>query len=177
MRQNRSWERPNQAGNSLTSKHGGGMKKCNGWFERKKWLSRHGGTQLRADLNHYQSLKLAAKRAVATAKSHYYQELYDQLDTQDGANNIYCLAKSHHRSTQDINRNWRKLPISNTSGPWLPPFPMHEQELTRYGWSGDRSLGSCAIRKSQITSRQRSIRPSCAQLLSMEPDVGPSNTS
>lgn len=36
------------------------------------------------------------------AKIHHYQELYDQLDTLEGANNIYCLGKSHHCFTQDI---------------------------------------------------------------------------
>ncbi|RXN11360.1 RNA-directed DNA polymerase from mobile element jockey-like protein [Labeo rohita] len=47
-------------------------------------------------------MKLAAKQAVATVKSHHYQELYDQLDMPGGVSNMYRLAKSRHRSAQYI---------------------------------------------------------------------------
>ncbi|ROI46634.1 putative RNA-directed DNA polymerase from transposon X-element [Anabarilius grahami] len=57
-----------------------------------------------ADTNyqHYKLCKSAAKRAVATAKSAHYDQLYADLDTPEGANKIYRLANARHRSTQDI---------------------------------------------------------------------------
>ncbi|XP_049798212.1 uncharacterized protein LOC126227772 [Schistocerca nitens] len=59
-------------------------------------------SRLNTDLQKYGNLKSTAKRAVAAAKDQYYQTLYDQLDTPLGENNMYRLAKSHHRSTEDI---------------------------------------------------------------------------
>ncbi len=39
---------------------------------------------------------------MATAKARHYADLYTQLDTPEGANQIYKLTNSRHRSTLDI---------------------------------------------------------------------------
>jgi Reverse transcriptase (RNA-dependent DNA polymerase)/Endonuclease/Exonuclease/phosphatase family len=64
----------------------------------KKWR------QTLADVDHrqYRNCKSAAKRAVASAKSAHYDQLYAELDTPEGVNKIYRLANARHRSTQDI---------------------------------------------------------------------------
>jgi hypothetical protein len=54
------------------------------------------------DLGRYRMLKSTAKRTVATAKAAHYQDLYDQLDTPNGANKIYKLAHARDRTTQDL---------------------------------------------------------------------------
>ncbi|XP_067141321.1 uncharacterized protein [Centruroides vittatus] len=58
-------------------------------------------TQLETDLDKYKRLKSAAKRAVAVSKSDYYQDIYDQLNTREGENMVYRLARSRQRLTQD----------------------------------------------------------------------------
>ncbi|XP_049796077.1 uncharacterized protein LOC126212706 [Schistocerca nitens] len=58
-------------------------------------------SRLNTDLHKYGNLKSGAKTAVAAAKDQYYQTLHDQIDTPLGEN-MYRLAKSHHRSTEDI---------------------------------------------------------------------------
>jgi hypothetical protein len=39
---------------------------------------------------------------VAAAKAAHYNQLYEGLNTQEGAGAIYRLANARHRSTQDI---------------------------------------------------------------------------
>ena len=59
-------------------------------------------SRIEIDLQRYKTLKKAARRAVAAAKAAHYDQLYEQLDTREGANQVYRLAKTRHRSTQDI---------------------------------------------------------------------------
>lgn len=54
------------------------------------------------DYKRYKNLKAKAKKAVAVAKVAHYDQLYHDLDTPGGANKIYRLANSRHRSTHDI---------------------------------------------------------------------------
>lgn len=55
-----------------------------------------------ADYQRYKILKSAAKRAVAVAKATHYNQLYEDLNTPEGTNDIFRLASARHRSTQDI---------------------------------------------------------------------------
>lgn len=64
----------------------------------KKWRqSRHD-----EDYKRYKILKAKAKKAVA--KAAHYDQLYHDLDIPGGANKIYRLVNSRHRSTQAIVR-------------------------------------------------------------------------
>src|SRR5262249_4778932 len=50
----------------------------------------------------YVAARRAAKKAVAEARADHYQDLYEQLDTEEGEKSIYRLAKARTRAAQDI---------------------------------------------------------------------------
>ncbi|XP_071713049.1 uncharacterized protein [Rutidosis leptorrhynchoides] len=50
----------------------------------------------------YKEAKREAKKAVARAKDNAYEELYKKLDSKEGANDIYRIAKARERKRRDI---------------------------------------------------------------------------
>ena len=54
------------------------------------------------DRNQYLEAKRAAKRTIATAKTAHYQDLYTRLDTKEGENAVYQLARARSATTKDI---------------------------------------------------------------------------
>ena len=80
----------------------------------KNWFR----TRKPADLDRYRTLKSAAKRAVAKVK--HLVELYDELDTSEGAKKIYRLASSIHQSTQAI-AQVTTIKVVNHRPPQDPP--------------------------------------------------------
>ncbi|XP_071718240.1 uncharacterized protein [Rutidosis leptorrhynchoides] len=50
----------------------------------------------------YKEAKREAKKAVARAKDNAYEELYKKLDSKEGANDIYMIAKARERKRRDI---------------------------------------------------------------------------
>ena len=54
------------------------------------------------DRNQYLEAKRAAKQTIAIAKTAHYQDLYTRLDTKEGENAIYQLARACSAATKDI---------------------------------------------------------------------------
>lgn len=50
----------------------------------------------------YKETRRDAKKAVAEAKAKAYEDMYKRLDTKDGENGIYRLAKTRERRSQDL---------------------------------------------------------------------------
>ncbi|XP_071705082.1 uncharacterized protein [Rutidosis leptorrhynchoides] len=50
----------------------------------------------------YREAKTEAKKAVARAKDKAYENLYKKLDSKEGANDIYRIAKARERRRRDI---------------------------------------------------------------------------
>ncbi|XP_071695785.1 uncharacterized protein [Rutidosis leptorrhynchoides] len=50
----------------------------------------------------YKEAKREAKKVVAIAKDKAYEDLYRKLDSKDGANDIYRIAKSRERRGRDL---------------------------------------------------------------------------
>ncbi|XP_071705069.1 uncharacterized protein [Rutidosis leptorrhynchoides] len=50
----------------------------------------------------YKEAKREAKKAVATAKDKAYEDLYRKLDSKEGANDIYRIAKARERRSRDL---------------------------------------------------------------------------
>ncbi|XP_071739291.1 uncharacterized protein [Rutidosis leptorrhynchoides] len=50
----------------------------------------------------YKEAKREAKKAVAHAKDKAYEDLYKKLDSKEGANDIYRIAKARERKRRDI---------------------------------------------------------------------------
>ena len=63
----------------------------------KKWQS----SRTTEDLADYKENKMNAKKAVTTAKDAGYEELYTKLDSREGQDMIYKLAKTRYRRTLD----------------------------------------------------------------------------
>ena len=63
----------------------------------KKWQS----SRTPEDLADYRENKTNAKKAVTTAKDAGYEELYTKLDSREGQDMIYKLAKTRYRRTLD----------------------------------------------------------------------------
>ena len=61
-----------------------------------------GVTKLDGDKRHYKQCSKEAKRAVSIAKSEAYENLYEELDTKEGQQGVYKLAKKRKKSTKDI---------------------------------------------------------------------------
>ena len=66
-------------------------------YSFKKWQS----SRTTEDLADYRENKTDAKKAVTTAKDAGYQELYTRLDSREGQDMIYKLAKTRYRRTLD----------------------------------------------------------------------------
>ncbi|XP_071727897.1 uncharacterized protein [Rutidosis leptorrhynchoides] len=50
----------------------------------------------------YKEVKREAKKAVAQAKEKAYEDLYKKLDSKEGANDIYRIAKARERRRRDL---------------------------------------------------------------------------
>ncbi|GKA57469.1 hypothetical protein Tco_0756657, partial [Tanacetum coccineum] len=50
----------------------------------------------------YKEAKREAKKAVARAKDKAYEDLYKRLDSKEGENDIYMIAKAKHRRKMDL---------------------------------------------------------------------------
>ena len=50
----------------------------------------------------YKRAKLEAKKVVSEAKTKAYEEMYKKLDTKEGEQNIYKLAKTRAKKCKDI---------------------------------------------------------------------------
>ncbi|GJR37010.1 hypothetical protein Tco_1212694 [Tanacetum coccineum] len=70
----------------------------------KELLSCRDGNQEDIDLakERYKVAKREAKIVVARAKDRAYEDLYKKLDSKEGANDIYKIAKARERKRQDI---------------------------------------------------------------------------
>ncbi|GKA25897.1 hypothetical protein Tco_0712006 [Tanacetum coccineum] len=70
----------------------------------KELLSCREGNQYDIDMakERYKAIKREAKEAVARAKDKAYEELYKRLDSKEGANDIYKIAKARERKRRDI---------------------------------------------------------------------------
>ncbi|EYC22348.1 hypothetical protein Y032_0017g3296 [Ancylostoma ceylanicum] len=64
----------------------------------KKWLKMRSHENMRE----YTEAKSAAKRAVSAAKTAYYKDMYDELDTLDGEKKIYRIANARKRASEDL---------------------------------------------------------------------------
>lgn len=65
---------------------------------KNKWEE----SKLDVDREAYKICCKEAKRMVAVAKSEGYDHLYEELDTKEGQEKIFKLAKSRNKSTKDI---------------------------------------------------------------------------
>ena len=50
----------------------------------------------------YMESKLKAKRVVASAKQEAYENIYGKLDTKEGENAVYRVAKQRDRTAKDV---------------------------------------------------------------------------
>ncbi|GJU43912.1 cleavage/polyadenylation specificity factor, 25kDa subunit [Tanacetum coccineum] len=57
----------------------------------------------------YKEAKREAKKAVARAKEKAYEDLYKRLDSKEGENNIYKIAKARDRRKKGFRNPWRCL--------------------------------------------------------------------
>ncbi|XP_063600304.1 uncharacterized protein LOC134776484 [Penaeus indicus] len=65
---------------------------------KKQWdVNRDEGSK-----ENYKVTKREAKRAVAIAKSEAFQYLYERLETKEGVNEAYRIAKQRNRQSQDV---------------------------------------------------------------------------
>ncbi|XP_063600261.1 uncharacterized protein LOC134776436 [Penaeus indicus] len=65
---------------------------------KKQWeVNRDEGSK-----ENYKITKREAKRAVAIAKSGAFQDLYERLETKEGVNEAYRIAKQRNRQSQDV---------------------------------------------------------------------------
>jgi hypothetical protein len=54
------------------------------------------------NIQQYKVTKKTVKRVVSEARCQMYDGLYQQLDTKEGENDIYRMAKSRERNTSDM---------------------------------------------------------------------------
>src|SRR5699024_6338811 len=59
-------------------------------------------TSSQTDHEIYLATKRLARVTVSRAKRNYYKDIYDSLDTADGKNEVYRLARSRQAATADI---------------------------------------------------------------------------
>ena len=50
----------------------------------------------------YKDAKKLAKKTVAIAKSHAYERLYQRLETREGENDVFKLAKAREKKSRDL---------------------------------------------------------------------------
>ena len=65
---------------------------------RKRW----GESQLEEDRDTYRERNKQAKKVVAQAKAQAYENMYTELETKEGQNKIFKLAKARNKSTKDV---------------------------------------------------------------------------
>ena len=56
------------------------------------------------NIEKYKVANKTAKRAVGEAKGQAYEGLYQRLNTKEGENDIYRMARAHDRKTRDFNQ-------------------------------------------------------------------------
>ncbi|XP_071683285.1 uncharacterized protein [Lolium perenne] len=56
------------------------------------------------NMEKYKMAKKAAKRAVSEVGGRAYEDLYQRLDTMEGENDIYRMAKIRERKTRDVDQ-------------------------------------------------------------------------
>ena len=61
------------------------------------------GKRLGKSLKKYRDVKKEAKKVISNTKLKAYDNLYNKLDTKEGKNDIYKLAKLRERKTKDFN--------------------------------------------------------------------------
>ena len=67
-------------------------------MKKKRWEV----TRLDGDKEYYKQCSKEAKRTVAIAKSEAYDNLYEELDTKEGQQKVFKLAKTRNKNTKDI---------------------------------------------------------------------------
>ena len=66
------------------------------------YAHRYQQTKAEQDQRLYRKASKEANKSVAIAKEHACEELYEKLDSKEGPNIIYKLAKSRERRTRDL---------------------------------------------------------------------------
>ena len=74
---------------------------CKGRKAAKKQWER---TQHDEDREEYRERNKEAKRAVAQARAEACQEMYEGLESREGQDKVYSLARSRNKATKDINK-------------------------------------------------------------------------
>src|SRR5699024_1581425 len=69
---------------------------------KRKALSAWRKTRSQTEREIYLATKRLARVTVSRAKRNYYKDIYDSLDTADGKNEVYRLARSRQAATADI---------------------------------------------------------------------------
>ena len=57
---------------------------------------------IRDDASKYKTARKQAKREVAKARNKAYEELYEKLETKEGKNEVYKIAKQRNRQSKDV---------------------------------------------------------------------------
>ena len=65
-------------------------------------FNRYQQTKAEQDQRLYREASKEAKKSIAIAKEHAFEELYDKLDSKEAPKIIYKLAKSRARRTRDL---------------------------------------------------------------------------
>ena len=68
----------------------------------KRWKTTTNEQERALRREEYRYARLEAKRAVSEAKTKAYEEMYQRLDTKEGEQDIYRLAKTRARKSKDI---------------------------------------------------------------------------
>ena len=68
----------------------------------KRWMTTTDEQERVQRREEYRSAKMEAKKAVSEAKTRAYEAMYRRLDTKEGEQDIYKLAKTRARKTKDI---------------------------------------------------------------------------
>ncbi|XP_071727088.1 uncharacterized protein [Rutidosis leptorrhynchoides] len=73
-----------------------------GWFAFEFEFDRKETGIVVVGVDRYKEAKREAKKAVACAKEKAYEDLYRKLDSKEGANDIYRIAKARERRPRDL---------------------------------------------------------------------------
>ena len=68
----------------------------------KRWLATTDEQEKIQKREEYKRAKLEAKKAISEAKTKAYEEMYKRLDTKEGEQDIYKLAKTRAKKCKDI---------------------------------------------------------------------------
>jgi hypothetical protein len=72
--------------------------------EKKECYKRLHHNRSDENIQKYKETRRNAKKAVSEARGQAYTELYQKLDTKDGENDVYKMAKLRERKTRDFNQ-------------------------------------------------------------------------